>query len=355
MTTKTEKRKIKHPEFLFTIYSIVGALIIGGIFIIFAGGNPITTYGAMLKGALGSSYALSDTFNNALPLILTGLSVAFASKVGVFNIGAEGQLYMGALFATLVGLFVELPPFLHSLAAIIAALIGGALWAFIAAILKEKRSVNVVISTILLNYLGVSLIHYLVNGPIKTEGLLVATDMVAESARLSYIIKMPYGITTGIIYVLIVVFATYILLNKTSFGYKIKAVGSNKDAANYAGMNAGVLSLTGLVISGSFAGLAGGIEIISRQFRLISGFSPGYGYTGIPIALLARNNPIGVIFAAVFFSILSTGTVEMQRQGISTSVISIIQGLIVLFIAGEFAFRHIIKKKTNQSSKREEA
>lgn len=335
---------LNHQEYFYTIYSIIGALLVGSIFIVFAGGNPFVTYGAMLKGSLGSQYALADTFNNALPLILTGLSVAFASKVGVFNIGAEGQLYVGALFATLVGLFLDLPPLLHSLVAILAALIGGAAWAFIAAILKEKRDVNVVISTILLNYLAIPLIHYLVNGPLRTDGLIVATDKIKESARLPFVIKMPFGITTAFIYVFIAVVITYIVLNYTAFGFKIKAVGSNRFAANYSGINIGFLSLLGLVLAGSLAGLGGGLEVISRQYRLISGFSPGYGYSGIPIALLGRRSPIGVVFAAMFFSILSTGAIEMQSQGISTSVISVIQGLVVLFIASEFVIRYLIKK-----------
>ena len=344
----------RHMNFFITFGSILGALLLGSLFIVFAGGNPLTTYGAMLKGSLGSSYAVADTFNNALPLILTGLAVAFAGKVGVFNIGVEGQLYIGALLSTLVGLFFDLPPMIHIVTAVVAAMVGGGIWAFIAGILKEKRGINIVISTILLNYLAIPFVHYLVNGPIKTEGLLVATDKVKESVRLPYLIAMPYGVTISIFFILSAVAFTYILLEKTAVGFKIKAVGSNRDAAHYSGMNIGLLALSGLVISGALAGLAGGLEIISRQHRLVSGFSPGYGFTGIPIALLARGNPIAVVFAAFFFSILSTGSIEMQRQGISTSAIDIIQGLIVLFIAGEHMIRFLIRRISETGSKGKE-
>ncbi len=341
----------KHQEAFLMILSLFGALFVGGIFLQISGHNPFEAYGALLKGALGSKYGISDTITNSVPLILTGLALVFSAKVGIFNIGAEGQLYVGALFATIVGLFVKLPPFVHSIAAVLAAIIGGALWALIASYLKESRKVNVVISTILLNYLAIFLVQFLINEYMGNDSLASSTPKIQDTAKLPYIIPMPYGVSLAIVFALIAVVAVYIILDKTVFGFKIKIVGLNKDAAEYAGMNVTFLALLGLVISGALAGMGGGLELLGRQHFLSSGFSPGYGYSGIPVSLMAKNNPFAVILSALLFSILSTGSTEMQKMGVSTSLINVIQGLVVLFIAGQFVFSHLYRKTKGGLSK----
>ncbi len=338
---------------VFPFISILAALVIGGVIMSLSGANPILAYQSMLKGSIGDAYAITDTIRGMIPLVFTGLAVAFASRTGVFNIGAEGQLYMGALASAITALFLELPSFLLILVSIIAGILGGAIWALIAVLLREKRNVNIVISTLMLNYLAVTFVHFMVNGPIKAKNSLqVATEQLPESAFIPYLIPRPYGVTYAIIIIFLVITVLYLLLNYTSLGFKIRAVGENKKAAEVAGIKVDILVVLSLVISGGLAGLGGTLEILGNQHRLVSGFSSGYGYTGIPISLLARSNPIGVLFSAFFFSVLRTGSISMQATaGVSSNVTDIIQGLVIVFIAAEFMFKYWLKLSKDKIGK----
>jgi len=343
-----DKKKVLSAglSFAISLISILLAFVIGGGIIFLLGKNPLDAYSALLKGAFGNPVAFTVSLTKAVPLILTGLAVAVAMKCRVFNIGAEGQLLMGAFAAAYVGFTFHFPAWLHIIVSIAAAVIAGMLWAFIAAILKYTRNVHVVISTIMLNYIASSLLTYLVNGPFKEEGATVGnTPMIADTARLPLLLHKPLSLNAGFIIALIMIVTIAFLLNKTTLGYEMRAVGLNTNASFVAGINVQKNMFLSLIISGGLAGLAGGIEVLGSVFRVMDGFSPGYGFNGIPVALMGQLNPFGIFFSALLLGAMRNGALTMQIQvGISQDIIEIIQGLVIIFIACEYLIRYYVKK-----------
>lgn len=336
------KRYMKEntENILTPLLAILFALVIGAVLILFTGKNPLLAYAALLRGAFGTPIALAQTLNKAIPLIFTGLAVAIAFKAKALNIGGEGQIAVGAFSASLVGVYVKgLPMVLHIPLVILAGFLAGALWAVIPALLKIKKDVSTVITTIMMNYIAVGLTRYFLNGPFKAEGDLVASEWLLPSARIPYLIKAPYLLGGGIVLALLAVAAAFVLLEKTVLGYEIKAVGLNEHTARHSGIPVFRSIFLALLISGGLAGVAGGVEISGVYFRMYEGFSPGYGFDGIPVALLANSNPIGVVFTALLFSILRTGAVTMQTSvGVSRNIVDAMQGIIILFIAAKHIF-----------------
>ena len=342
-----DKKKLQETglSLLITLIALVMALVVGALVIWAFGSNPIEAYGALWRGAFGTGIAFTVTLGKAVPVMLTGLAVAIAFRCSVFNIGAEGQLLIGAMCAALVGAYVHLPMVLHLPLTILASMVGGMIWAFFPAVLKLKGNVNVVISTIMFNYIAQYLISYLVLGPFKGPGESPATATIDETAQLPDLLPKPYVLNLGFVLALVAVVAVYIILNRTSLGYEMRAVGFNPNASRTNGINVNRNMFLALLISGALAGLAGGIEVTGSLDKIVNNFSANYGFNGIPVALMAHNNPFAIIFSALLIGAMRSGSAMMQSSaGISKNMVDVIQGLIIVFLCAEHVIRYYIKR-----------
>lgn len=342
-----DKKKLQDTglSLLITLIALVMALLVGALVIWAFGSNPIEAYGALWRGAFGTGIAFTVTLGKAVPVMLTGLAVAIAFRCSVFNIGAEGQLLIGAMCAALVGAYVHLPMALHLPLTILASMVGGIFWAFFPAFLKLKGNVNVVISTIMFNYIAQYLISYLILGPFKGPGESPATATIDETAQLPDLLPKPYVLNLGFVLALVAVVVVYIILNRTSLGYEMRAVGFNPDASRTNGINVNRNMFLALLISGALAGLAGGIEVTGSLDKIVNNFSANYGFNGIPVALMAHNNPFAIIFSALLIGAMRSGSAMMQSSaGISKNMVDVIQGLIIVFLCAEHVIRYYIKR-----------
>jgi len=311
--------------------ALLVAFIASALIIALAGANPFVALSALAEGAFGSADGWSEVGVRTCPLLLTGLAVTIAFRAGIWNIGAEGQLLVGAAAVAWLGTRLGgLPGWLVMPAVLAAAGLGGAAWAAIAALLKTARQVDEVISTIMLNFVAIGLIGYLVHGPLmEAAGTYPQTDAIAAAARLPRLFA-GYRLHGGLLIALAAAGVTYALLFRTVFGYEMRATGLNPLAARLAGFRIARAVVGALTISGALAGLAGGIEVSAITFRLYEQFSPGYGFTAIAVALLGRLHPLGVILAAVFFGALDAGSMAMQRSaGVSSVLVSVIQAAVI--------------------------
>lgn len=332
-------------SFAITGISLFLSFLIGGLIIVALGKNPFDAYGALLQGALGTPAAFTISLTKSVPLMLTGLAVALAMKCTVFNIGAEGQLLVGAFAAAFVGFSFRLPAAIHIPLTLLASMAAGMLWAFVPAFLRHTRNVHVVISTIMFNYIGTFLVQYLVCGPFKAPGPVSATEKIQDTAKLPALLPKPLSLNLGFLVALLMVVLVFFLLTKTSAGYEMRSVGLNPNASRVAGINVGKNMFLALLLSGALAGLAGGIEVAGSLNRLVDGFSPGYGFSGIPVALIAHGNPFGIILSAFLIGAMRNGAVMMQAtMGISQDLVDIIQGLVIIFIGCEYLIRYYITK-----------
>ena len=342
-----DKKKLQETglSLLITLIALVMALVVGALVIWAFGSNPIEAYGALWRGAFGTGIAFTVTLGKAVPVMLTGLAVAIAFRCSVFNIGAEGQLLIGAMCAALVGAYVHLPMVLHLPLTILASMVGGMIWAFFPAVLKLKGNVNVVISTIMFNYIAQYLISYLILGPFKGPGESPATATIDETAQLPDLLPKPYVLNLGFVLALVAVVAVYIILNRTSLGYEMRAVGFNPNASRTNGITVNRNMFLALLISGALAGLAGGIEVTGSLDKIVNNFSANYGFNGIPVALMAHNNPFAIIFSALLIGAMRSGSAMMQSSaGISKNMVDVIQGLIIVFLCAEHVIRYYIKR-----------
>jgi general nucleoside transport system permease protein len=330
---------------LSPLIAIALSLLVGAILILLAKANPITAYTILIQESLTNYYGFGNMLTKTAPLLLSSLGVLLALKAGLFNIGAEGQIYMGGLGSALVGLFWQgIPGFIHVPLALLGGFILGAIWGLIPGYLKAMRGVNEVITTLLLNYVAINLIGYLANNPLKEPGAPSAySSLIAESARLPIIMPQTQahaGIFVGVLATIIL----WVILARSPLGYQIEAVGLNPVAARYAGMFVEATIIAVMAIAGGLAGLAGAGEVMGLKYRLFDQFSPGYGFDAIAIALLSRGNIGGILLTSVFFAILRSGANVMQRSaGVPVTVVYAIQGLTVLFIAISFAIEKRIK------------
>jgi simple sugar transport system permease protein len=307
----------------FTVVSIglwLGGFSVSGFFL------------ALWNGAAGDVYRFAETFVKACPLLYTGLSVTFALHAGLWNIGAEGQLLVGALAAAWVGQYTTtLPPFFGIILLCLAAAVGGCLWASSAALLKTKRDVSEVISTIMLNFIATALVSYSVHGPLMEEGAQYPqTAAIPLAAQLPHLLPPP-RLHLGILLAPLCALGIQRFLFYSKAGLKLRATGANALAARFAGISVERQVILTFVVSGALAGLAGGIEVSGVTQRVYEKFSPGYGYTAIAVALIAQRSPVGVIFAALFFGALEAGSGAVQRSvGVSSVLVLAIQAIVVL-------------------------
>lgn len=325
---------------LKSVWAVLLALFFGALLIVMTGGDPIRAYRELFSGAFLDYWGVSATLVKLSPLLLAGLAVVLPLRVGLFNIGAEGQIYLGGLFATIVALNMpELPAWLGILICALAGMAGGALWALIPAVLKAYRDLNEVIVTLLLNYVAINLVSYAVSGPLMApDAPYPYSPEIPRSLFLPYIMPQTDAHLGAVIAVLAALLL-FLVFRYTSAGFSLQTVGSNPHAARYAGMSVRRHILLAMVIGGAFAGLAGTFEVLGLKHRLFHLFSAGYGYDGIVIAFLANGSPLGSVVAATFLAGLESGANMMQRAvGVPVTVIEAIKGLTVIFVAASLAF-----------------
>jgi len=330
--------------------AVIIALIVTAFILYLIGKNPWEIYHVMLFASFSDIYSLGTTLTQATPIIFTGLGFVIAFRAGLFNVGLEGQLYLGAFAAAYVGFALPfLPPILHLIVAIFTGALVGGLWAFLAIIPKVKTGAHEVITGLMLTYVAILLTSYLVNYPFKASGWAPYSPFIAENAQLPRILP-PTQLSFG--WVLAIIFAslTYVLLNHTTLGYEITIVGLNKEAAMSAGISINRTVLLAFTLSGCMSGMGGAVEVLGVHRRFIDLFSPGYGWDGIAVGLLGGLSPLGAIFAAILLGALRAGGSSVQRiTGLTLDIVTIIQGIIILFLAAPMLYKHIMRKLSESS------
>lgn len=354
---KVKKKSFIDDAVKFSLLSILLGLLVGAIVLVISGNSPIKAYGAMIEGIIGKPKYIAWTIIKATPYILTGLSIAFAFKTGLFNIGAEGQFIIGALVATLVGYSVQLPAIIHIPLTIILAGLAGGLWGSIAGFLKSKFGINEVIATIMLNWIAFYLSNFMVSNSFISVENSEASVNIQESASIGIdwlkgLVGPATSVNWGIIISIILVFVIWFVLTKTTLGFELRAVGHNKDAAEYAGIDVGKSILKSMAIAGLLAGVAGAIQVMGVTHNItVLAAQEGYGFDGIAVALIANSNPIGVIFSGLLFGAFKYGGIKMQSVGAPSEVINIVIGSIVFFIALSNGLRMLYLKMKEKRTK----
>ena len=378
--------EVSKSPLTLTILAIVTGLILGGLLVAVtsedvyqafdlsfwegiksAAGAAWSTYEALFFGSVGNpakivealrsgeSEAIRRAFNPffeslvaSTPYIFAGLAVALGFRVGLFNIGAEGQIFIGAATTVTAAIFLKgLPAIIHVPISLLAGFIGGGLWGFIPGWLKAKTGGHEVINTIMMNYIAFRLSEFLLRGPLKNPaGSSPVSAQIEESAKLYRLFESPIRFHIGFFIALFVAFLVYVLLFKTTWGYTLRTVGSNPRAAKYAGMNIVRSTVIAMFLSGGLAGLAGANEVMGVNHNLAVAFSSGYGFDAIALALLGKNHPFGVVLSAILFGFLRNGAIQMQlTAGIPIDIISVLQAFILAFIAAPAIIRTIYRLK----------
>lgn len=330
-------------SYLFPVLAVLAALGVGAILIYIAGANPLVAYRSLFVGAFGSQYGITETLKKATPLLLLSLGLVVAFKCSVWNMGGTGQMILGGLAATWVGLtFAGFPAILLISLVIAGGFLAGALWGAIPGLFKARLGVHEVISTILMNLIAIQLVAALIEGPMLSPVAMDAmTSLLPSSAWLPVI--PGTRLHTGFLIALLCVPLVYLLLWRTKFGYQLRAVGKNPNAARFGGISVPKTIVTAMIISGGLAGVAGIIQILGIFHLAFPGFDQYYAWTAIVLAQLGRLHPAGVLLASILFGALLTGGETMHRTtGVPVYLIFAIQGLILLFV---LASEYLIQRK----------
>ena len=323
------------------VMAMLAALLIGAVMLLFLKANPFEAYAAMLNGVFGSVSGLTQSLVKATPLLLVGLGICIAFRASVINIGAEGQIIAGALMATWFSLqFRAWPGWLLLPTTMMMGFIGGAVWGFIPGILKARLDVNEILSTVMMNAIALQLMNLMIRSVLMDPAGVTAGTYLAQSERLPEQVWLPRlvpqtSLHAGAIIAVVLAVVVYIFLWRTTIGYRIRAVGLNPDAARYAGIRVPVYQALSLTLAGGFAGLAGVVEVIGVQHRLLEGITSGYGFSGIVAALFGGLHPLGLIPASWLFGSLLVGADKMQRAvQVPSALVDTMMGLVVLFVVG---------------------
>ena len=322
---------VRHQTLVVPTVALVIAFSIGAALIRIQGVNPTYAYVSLFSAALGSPDGITRTLQKTTPLILTGLAVVIPLRVGLFNIGAQGQLVCGALGAAWVGYVARDLGVLALLLAVSVGVLAGAMWASIAALLKTTRGVHEVISTIMLNSIAAGIVDYLITFPLKEPGQPIPrTHLVGESAMIPQLGVLPLGFPLALALALLVAW----MLRRTTMGFRFDTVGKNRHAARYAGIGIDKVVLLAMLLAGGLAGLGGAVETLGVTHRYESSFGGTLGFDGITIALLARSNPLGTIPAALLVGILRSGAPSLQfATGIQPEVVDLLLAITLLFVS----------------------
>ncbi|PCI61381.1 MAG: sugar ABC transporter permease [Kordiimonadales bacterium] len=339
---------------LLPVLNLLAAFLVSGLVIWSLGEDPFMALSLLIEGAFGFEEAISYTFYYSTNFIFTGLAVSMAFHAGHFNIGGEGQAMLGGLGLTLaVFLFGDFSPLLSVFMAIIASAAFGALWAFIPAYLQAKRGSHIVITTIMFNFIASALLAYLLVGPMQRPGgqMPESADFPEGSSLMGIhdvlsVVGIPFEegpMNLSLLIALVCAVGVWFLLWRTRFGFELRTVGQNPNAARFAGVSVPRMTIYALMLSGGLAGMMGLNELMGEQHRLMGNFTLGYGFVGIAVAFMGRNHPVGIVLAAVLFGALYQGGAELafEMPNITRDLIVMIQGLVILF-AG--AMEHMFRK-----------
>jgi simple sugar transport system permease protein len=335
---------------LLPAFATLAALLVGAVMLLFLRANPIEAYTALWDGAFGSPNAFAETLVKATPLLLVALGICISFRGDVINIGGEGQMIIGAILATWVGLtFTDLPGWLVITLAMLAGFLGGAVWGGIPGFLKAYFSVNEILSTVMMNAIAVQLMNFLLRGPMIDPSQAELASKIPQTARLLDIFRLPRLAPTrlhlGALIAVLLAILVYILLWRTTLGYRIRAVGQNPQASRYAGIKVPRYVVLALLLSGAFAGLAGAVQVYGVNYRMItdgsaSGFTGGAGFNGIVAALFGQLHPIWTIPASVLFGALLVGANSMQRAvQVPSALVTALNGLVVVFVVSSEIIR----------------
>lgn len=326
-------------EALVPLAALLLALVVGAFLLLALGTNPLEAYAAMIQGAVGNVSSLTQTLVKATPLLLVGLGITIAFRGGVINIGGEGQITVGALMATAVAIgFSAWPAVILLPLTLLAGVVGGGLWGSVPGVLKARLGVNEILSTIMMNQIAVQLSNFLLRGPMIDPAEIVRGTQIAQSAPLPEHIWLPRLVPrtllhAGFIIAVVMAIVVFIFLWRTYIGYRIRAVGLNPHASRFAGIPVPFYQALALILGGAFAGLAGAVEVLGVQHRMLEGLSGGYGFSGIVAALFGKLHPLGLIPSSILFGGLLVGADRMQRATqVPAALVDTTLGLIVLFV-----------------------
>jgi simple sugar transport system permease protein len=350
---------------LLPVIATLAALAVGAIMLLFLKVNPIEAYAALWDGAFGSSNAFAETLVKATPLLLVAIGICISFRGDVINIGGEGQMIVGAILATWVGLnFTGLPGWLTITLAMLAGFLGGAIWGGIPGVLKAYFRVNEILSTVMMNAIAVQLMNFLLRGPMIDPAQAQVASQIPQTARLEEIFRLPRLVPTrlhlGALIAVILAILVYILLWRTTLGYRIRAVGQNPHASRYAGIKVQRYMVLALLLSGAFAGLAGATQVFGVNYRMItdgssSGFTGSAGFNGIVAALFGQLHPLWSIPASILFGALLVGANKMQRiVQVPSALIIALNGLVVVFVVSSEIIRKRRQQRREAVAKRED-
>lgn len=336
-------------ELLFPLIAVIAAFIVGGILILIIGDNPIEAYRLLLGSALSWPDGIGYTLFYATPLIFTGLAVLVAFRCGLLNIGAEGQLYVAAFATAWVGITLAgMTAWILLPLCFLAAILAGGVWGAIPGVLKARFGSHEVINTIMLNFVAVAICSYFTQYHYKTPGdPIMQTTPIGGSAHIARLGKFVPGlperipVNVAFLIALLCCVLVYLFLWRTKWGYELRATGTNPTAAEYGGISIRKQIIIAMTISGSLAGMVGINEVLGYRYRYYDGFSDNYGFTGIAVALLGRNHPVGVVVAALLFAVLQRGGIHVDgfSEYVTKDIVQVLQGTIILFVAAEALFR----------------
>ena len=346
----------KLADALLPIFAALAALAFGALMLIILGANPLEAFSALIDGAFGSANALADTVVKATPLLLVGLGICISFRGNVINLGGEGQMIIGALVATALGLaFPDWPGILMIPLVMLAGFLGGAIWGGIPGVLKAYFNASELLSTIMMNAIAVQLMNFLLSGPMIDPVQASKASKIPQTARLAKAFDLPRLVPTrlhlGAFIAVVLAFLVYILLWRTTLGYRIRAVGQNPRASRYAGIDVKKQIVLALFLSGAFAGLAGAIQVFGVNHRMITdgsatGFTGSAGFNGIVAALFGQLHPLGTIPASFLFGALLVGANKMQRAGqVPSALITALNGLVVIFVVSSDIWRRRREQK----------
>lgn len=346
-------------EILWPLVAVIAAFVVGGIIVLLIGDNPFVTFYHLIGNSFGSLNDIGYTLFIATPLIFTGLAVAVAFRCGLLNIGAEGQLYIAAFATAWVGIkfggtvvtifgkqedwsWYSLPSILLILVCVLTAVIAGGIWGAIPGILKARFGSHEVINTIMLNFVGISLVSYFTQYFYKIPGdPIMQTAEIGKAAHIprisQYIPGMPDFVPLSVAFLIAILMCVlvYVFLWKTKWGYELRAVGENPSAAEYGGISPKKQIVIAMAFSGALAGMVAIGEVLGYRYRYYDGFSDGWGFLGIAVALLGRNHPLGIFIAAIFFAVLKRGEifVDIETKYVSKDLVEVLQAIIIIFVA----------------------
>ncbi|MGX9290574.1 ABC transporter permease [Bacillus sp. A015] len=340
---------------LIPLIAIVLGLFVGAIIMLASGYSVIEGYGALWNGVFGETYYMGETIRQVTPYILSGLAVAFAFRTGLFNIGVEGQMLIGWVAAVWIGTTVHAPAYIHLPLALITAAAAGALWGFIPGFLKARFYVHEVIVTIMMNYIALHVTNYLISNVLTSNKDKTEKIDATASLRSGFFEQMTdfSRMHNGIFVAIIAAVVMWVIIQKTSKGFELRAVGMNQQASHYAGMNVRRNIIYAMLISGAFAGLAGAMEGLGTfEYASIKGSFTGVGFDGIAVALLGGNTAIGVVLAALLLGGLKVGALNMPLEsGVPTEVVDIVIAIIILFVASSYIIRLVIQQMKKKGGK----